>query len=161
MNYGKNFSAMKLEKKNGLCDDGSCHIKLSLASITNINLYFQHEWISAFKTFDNLKNKYTGKHLISFDGGQNWKLVPFSYFHVQALNQGGIVFGFDQKTKKIIYSFDEGKTYYHKTIYYINEVGKTSTPTGKFENQRFIILAKDTLYNYLLITHIDFSKVLS
>ncbi|KII70411.1 hypothetical protein RF11_09673 [Thelohanellus kitauei] len=161
MNYGKNFSAMKLEKKNGLCDGGYCNIKLNLPSVIQRNLYFQSKWISAFDIVDYSTGKVIERYLISFDGGQNWKLVPFSYFHVQALNQGGIVFGFDPKTKKIVYSFDEGKTYYHKTIYGSNEFGLTSTHTGKFENSRYIILARDKLNNDLLITRIDFPHIFS
>ncbi|KII73720.1 hypothetical protein RF11_11018 [Thelohanellus kitauei] len=137
MNYGKNFSAMKFIKKPSLCDDGSCHVKLNLPTITQNHQYFQKEWIAAFDIVDNFTIKHIGRHLISFDGGQNWKSVPFSHFYAQILNQGGIAMGLNQNTRKIIYTFDEGNTYYHHNFYGPGEVFVSGMKTGKLKNESF------------------------
>ncbi|KII73726.1 VPS10 domain-containing receptor SorCS1 [Thelohanellus kitauei] len=160
MNYGKNFSMMKLKKKNGLCDGGSCNIKLSLPTVIHRNLYFQKDWISAFDMFDTSGNKLIGEHLISFDAGQNWKSVPFSYYHVQILNQGGIALGFNWRSRKIMYSFDEGKTFYYNKLHGSKEVIVNSWKTGKFQNESLILFLREVENKTFLVTHIDFSNIL-
>ncbi|KII71559.1 hypothetical protein RF11_00801 [Thelohanellus kitauei] len=155
-NNGKTFDNIKYEDKNTGCNKGLCNARLNFNDIHFFHDAFPREWIIKLTSFDD-----RFQHIVTFDGGETWKVVPYAVRHIKFLNGGGIIVGIDRTNNKIIYSFDEGKIYYHMPIFQKDDIIFSSLIIGTAENERLIIYGRNSNNTVLKITCVDFTKLLS
>ncbi|KII68761.1 hypothetical protein RF11_12035 [Thelohanellus kitauei] len=156
MNNRKSFDIIKYKDKNGNSVDSLFEHKLKLECKHSNMEYFPNEWMIKLKT---LGDKLT--HFLTFDGGKNWRIIPFLSLWVKTLNGGGIIVGFDTKTNEMVYSFDEGITYYHISIFEQDDIILDTQIIGVAENQRLVVFGRKSNMSQLIIAVVDFINIFS
>ncbi|KII73669.1 Vacuolar protein sorting/targeting protein 10 [Thelohanellus kitauei] len=146
-----------INKKSG-CLNGLCDARFHLPCEYLPHIYFHKEWFA--QLYGEADNFHSYQSFVSFDGGKLWKRVPFKNFDIRYMNGGGIIAGVNITTKLIVYSFDEGKTYYHISI---NPEVETIVDAGRFwdnKNERLFVFGQDTNKTKLIVTTVDFTNLI-
>ncbi|KII65692.1 VPS10 domain-containing receptor SorCS1 [Thelohanellus kitauei] len=139
------------------CLDGLCNIKFKFPCKINVNLNFPREWIAVLSVEPQNSREIFSSYLVSFNGGKLWKHVPYLNYQTRVLNRGGIIFGINIDSRKIIYSFNEGKTFYHKSIFKENENIISAVKNGHLINEFVSVFG--FIGEYWTLTHINFSTI--
>ncbi|KII68828.1 VPS10 domain-containing receptor SorCS1 [Thelohanellus kitauei] len=153
-NDGLTFQQIKIDNRKSVCVDGFCDTLMNLPCEYISTDHFVKEW---FITISEHHNLGYDEHIVSYNGGKTFKVFPHSEMDIKSINGGGITVGFAIISCKIIYSFDEGKTYYNLTISDKPEIIYKAMTIGKNENERIFIYGRDRDATSLFVTHIDFT----
>ncbi|KII67505.1 VPS10 domain-containing receptor SorCS1 [Thelohanellus kitauei] len=152
-NNGKTFEKMKYDSNNDGCVDNLCDAKLHLPCYIKPNVFCTKEWIITMAGENKNSELDRTQYFVTFNAGSIWKKVPFSKFAVKTMNGGGIIVGLNLHTNKVVYSFDEGKTYSRLSIYDDDEIIIEAAKIGIAENERLVIYGRDSNRSTLIITH--------
>ncbi|KII61149.1 VPS10 domain-containing receptor SorCS1 [Thelohanellus kitauei] len=153
-NNGKTFDMIKYEDKSKGCNKGLCSAKLNFEGIHLVHDAFTREWIIKLTSIDD-----RFQYIVTFDAGETWRVVPFANYHVNILNGGGIIMSIDRTNNKMVYSFDEGKIYYHMPIFQKDDIIFSSMIIGTADNERLIIYGRNSNNTVLKITYVDFTTL--
>ncbi|KII60501.1 VPS10 domain-containing receptor SorCS1 [Thelohanellus kitauei] len=159
-NDGKMFGKMKIDYQNRACVNGLGDGQFHLPCVYKPYQFFMKEWIISLAGYYGHYQTDQIHFFITFNAGKIWKLVPFSNFPVRIMNEGGIILGLNQSTNKLIYSFDEGNTYYGLSIFDEDQFVIEVAIIGTAEKERAIFYGHDANRSTLLIAHVDFTKIL-
>ncbi|KAF0993376.1 hypothetical protein HZS_3685 [Henneguya salminicola] len=152
LNSGKNWKIMILETDTSDCLNNSCTVLLKLPCQQNIVHGLPIDWIDTKFGEAHIGLKTVRTHLVTFDMGINWRIVPNSGLDVLLLNRGGLVFGVDKFTSRIYYSFDE--------MHSIEEEIILSAISDGLLDREFISLISTTkLKNQWIFSTISFSTI--
>ncbi|KII71675.1 Vacuolar protein sorting/targeting protein 10 [Thelohanellus kitauei] len=143
------------------CVSGSCDVKLHLQCICPPHVYFQTEWLVTIVGYESSRINKTFHYLMSFNGGVTWKKAPASNSAIRSFNEGGIIVSLNKTTRQIIYSFDEGKTYYYMDIFQEKVVIIDAVHAGKTDTEKMIIFGRNQEKNIMVIANIDFTTITS
>ncbi|KII60660.1 VPS10 domain-containing receptor SorCS2 [Thelohanellus kitauei] len=152
---------MQMQSKTRGCEENNCFVHLIIPCEINVTSAYPKEWISIFEGRYYFGDTIQRSYLVSFNGGKEWKIVPYSDFNVLVLNHGGVIFGINKVSNEIIYSLDEGQTFYHTNIYQDKETILAMLQNGIFQKEYVTILSSTEDKKSWVFTHINFSNILS
>ncbi|KII71478.1 hypothetical protein RF11_07489 [Thelohanellus kitauei] len=148
---------MKIENIEGDGVKEYINPQLIFPYIIEGNTLFANERIMVMETSDHKYRDFP--YFIFYNGDNIGKHFPFS--SIQFLNKGGIILGLDKTSKIIMYTFDEGQTYYNLSFSdeYTFIYGVTSM--GHYENEAFIFFGMNQNKSRMIFTHVDFTSLFS
>ncbi|KII72826.1 hypothetical protein RF11_14920 [Thelohanellus kitauei] len=157
MDNGKTFEIMKMENEHG---DSACRLynaKFNFYYDEINDMHFENERIIA--TYQPDEDFIGTEYFILYDNDMIWKRVPF--YAINSMNMGGIIVGLNKTSKNIMYTFDEGQTYYklplnveYKSTYSVKRI-------GRYENEALIIYGRNQITSHMIVTHVDFTNIFS
>ncbi|KII64194.1 VPS10 domain-containing receptor SorCS3 [Thelohanellus kitauei] len=157
---GKTFKPVELEFEKSECIGKYCGLELHLkCSMDIMSNNFPQKW--AVK-FDGISHKYgsTSQHIyISFNGGKSWNRLNSMINKVVMLNNGGLVFGTESPTGRIVFSYDEGNMWYYENIN-SNDIVDI-IPLESQNNLLIAAINHKKLINVYSLFLFNFSKVIS
>ncbi|KII68695.1 hypothetical protein RF11_16528 [Thelohanellus kitauei] len=145
---------IRLIATNGFKDT---RLKLNIPCDINVRRHFPVPWIAIFNGTD--KNL-TRSEVISTDGGFSWKKTPSPTFQAVVLNQGGLIFGINSRTKEIYYSFGNDHWYSLKFGSENEDVEVFTHQSGPPTDYVNLITSVRGI-GFSKISHVDFSNVFS
>ncbi|KII72235.1 hypothetical protein RF11_08657 [Thelohanellus kitauei] len=161
MNDGRRFTPMFLRSGKPGFVNGLSQVILNMPCMYKEDENFPKEWISIFEatyTYDAIVYR---SYLVSYDAGLNWKMIPFPNYRPRILNNGGIIFGISFSNNTIIYSFDEGNTYYSADIFEEEELFLGIVRIGFLQKEYITIIAATVKNHTWVFTQTNFSNILS
>ncbi|KII67510.1 VPS10 domain-containing receptor SorCS3 [Thelohanellus kitauei] len=159
-NGGKNFQSMKLESNKYGCQEDLCDIKLRFPCTFENEIYFPKEWLATLDGADIYFGRRKYYFFISSNGGTTWKIFPYSNFAVRSFNGGGIIVGINMSKNKIIYSFDQGETFYQISIFDELQIIVNAMKVRNNQSEGLVIFGRNTNKDTFFIAHVDFGTIL-
>ncbi|KII62391.1 hypothetical protein RF11_02511 [Thelohanellus kitauei] len=111
---GKNFKPPELEGKCSECPKNGCLVEMDFKCSTDlITNNFPEPWIVKFEGVYRGYGQ-SGRHIfVSYNGGQSLKILDSNIEKLVIANKGGLLFGSERMTGRIVESYDEGR-YWNK-----------------------------------------------
>ncbi|KII62303.1 hypothetical protein RF11_03345 [Thelohanellus kitauei] len=99
------------------------------------------------------------QYLILYSDEMIWKRFPFS--KISLLNKGGIIVVLNKTANTIMYTFDEGKSYYSLSLCDEYQSIHGLKTIGENENEALMIHGRNRNQSLIIITRVDFTSIFS
>ncbi|KII63591.1 VPS10 domain-containing receptor SorCS1 [Thelohanellus kitauei] len=148
---------MKIQDRNSDGEKSLINAQLNLPYYTNRNNFYANGRVIAIYAKDNSYHDYD--YFVLYNCGKIWKRSSYSQMHF--MNRGGVIVVFNTTSNKIIYTFDEGKTYYKFPLDNGYKLSYHVTTFGQYGNETLLILGRNQNQSHIIITHVDFKRIFS